>query len=280
MSPEVISQIKDVAVAKPRRRTPPWIKNFGRNEHLRRAVSFLTAMYIRLVYATGRWTHLGEEHPGAFWQENKPFLLAFWHGRILMMPLCWRSEMKMNVLISNHRDGEIIAHAIGQLGMGNIRGSSSKKGADKANDKGGARALRAMVKAIKNGEAVGISPDGPSGPMMRAGDGICTTARLAGVPIIPATFAARHRKVMKSWDRFVVALPFTRGVMMFGEPIFIDRKATPDELEISRARVEQALIDLTREADLVVGAEPVLPPELLTPADSATAPAPEPTVEG
>ena len=276
MSQEMMSETKDVAVSKPRRRTPPWIKNFGRNEHLRRIVSFLTAMYIRLVYATGRWTHLGEEHPGTFWREGKPFLLAFWHGRILMMPLCWRSEMKMNVLISNHRDGEIIAHAIGQLGMGNIRGSSSKKGDDKANDKGGARALRAMVKAIKNGEAVGISPDGPSGPMMRASDGICTTARLAGVPIIPATFAARRRKVMKSWDRFVVALPFTKGVMMFGEPIHIDRKASPEEMEVARARVEQALIDLTREADLVVGAEPLLPPELLAPAG----PAPKTTVEG
>lgn len=255
-----------------KRRTPPWIKNFGRNEHLRRMASFITAMYIRIVYMTGRWTHLGEEHPSAFWQEDKPFLLAFWHGRLLMMPLCWRTNMKMNVLISNHRDGEIIAHAIGQLGMGNIRGSSSKKNGDK----GGARALRAMVKAIRDGEAVGISPDGPSGPMMRASNGVCTTARLAGVPIIPATFAARRRKVMKSWDRFVIALPFTRGVMMFGAPIHIDRKASPEEMEVARARVEQALIDLTREADLVVGAEPVLPPELLAPADLAA----ETIVEG
>lgn len=257
MNPETLAPSNQIKIKKRRRRTPPWIKAFGRNIVLRRTISFLTALYIRVVYKTGRWTHLGEEHPAAFWREDKPFLLAFWHGRILMMPICWRSKMKMNVLISNHRDGEIIAHAIGQLGMGNIRGSASKGGGDK----GGARALRAMVKAIKAGEAVGISPDGPSGPMMRASDGICTTARLAGVPIIPATFAARRRKVMKSWDRFVLALPFSKGVMMFGEPIYIDRKASPEEMELARARVEQALIDLTREADLVVGAEPILPPQ-------------------
>lgn len=277
MTPETLAPQRSAKRAKPRRRTPPWIKNLGRNRQLRRTVSFLTAMYIRLVYMTGRWDHLGEEHPSAYWKDDKPFLLAFWHGRLLMMPLCWRTDMKMNVLISSHRDGEIIAFAIGRLGMGTIRGSSSKKGGDK----GGARALRAMVKAIRQGEAVGIAPDGPSGPMMRASDGICTTARLAGVPIIPATFAARRRKVMKSWDRFVVPLPFSKGVFMFSEPIHIDRKASPEDMEVARAQVEQALIDLTREADLVVGAEPVLPPELLSPELPAPAePSPEATVEG
>ena len=241
---------------KPRRRTPQWIKAFGRNDQLRSVISWLTALYIRFVYFTGRWTILGEEYPRALWQEGKPFLVAYWHGRILMMPHAWRTDMPMNQLISKHRDGAIIADAVAHLGLGTVRGSSSKDG-----NKGGARALRAMVKAVRAGQSVGITPDGPSGPFMRASEGVCATARLAGVPILPATYAARSRKVMKSWDRFVVALPFTRGVIMWGEPIFIDNKASPEELDLGRARVEQAMIDLTREADLIVGADPILPPE-------------------
>ena len=244
------------AQRKPRRRTPQWIKTFGRNDRLRSMVSWLTALYIRFVYFTGRWTIVGEEHPRALWQDGKPFLVAFWHGRILMMPQAWRTTMPVKLLISKHRDGAIIADAIAHLGLDTVRGSSSKDG-----NKGGARALRAMVKAVKAGQSVGITPDGPSGPFMRASDGVCATARLAGVPILPATYAARSRKVMKSWDRFIVALPFTKGVIMWGEPIFIDAKASPEDLELARDRVEQAMIDLTREADLLVGAKPILPPE-------------------
>ncbi len=245
-----------LAEQKTRRRTPHWIKALGHNDRLRRIISRTAALYIRFVYFTGRWTILGEEYPRALWQEDKPFLVAYWHGRILMMPHAWRTNMPMNLLISNHRDGAIIADTVAHLGLGTIRGSSSKDG-----NKGGARALRTMVKAVRAGQALGITPDGPSGPLMRASDGVCATARLAGVPILPATYAARRRKVMKSWDRFVVALPFTKGVIMWGEPIYIDKRATADELEEGRARVEQAMIDLTREADLMVGAEPILPSE-------------------
>lgn len=239
-----------------RRRTPQWVKAFGRNDRLRSVVSWLTAIYIRLVYFTGRWTILGEEHPRALWEDGKPFLVAYWHGRILMMPHAWRTDMPMNLLISKHRDGAIIADAVAHLGLGTVRGSSSKD-----SDKGGARALRAMVKAVKAGQSIGITPDGPSGPFMRASEGVCATARLAGVPILPATYAARRRKVMKSWDRFIIALPFTRGVIIWGEPIHVDSKASSEDLDLVRARLEQAMIDLTREADLIVGAEPVLPPD-------------------
>jgi len=244
------------ATKKKKRRTPAWIKAFGRDDRLRKVVCWLTAAYIKFVYFSGRWTHIGQEHAQEQWDKGEPFLLAFWHGRILMMPHCWRSDMPMNMLISNHRDGAIISDAIGHFGLGSVRGSSSKDG-----DKGGARALRTMVKAVRSGQAIGITPDGPAGPFMRASEGVCAAAKLAGVPIIPATFASRRRMVMKSWDRFVVALPFSRGVIMWGEPIRIERKADAADLETCRQQVEQSMIDLTREADLLVGASPVLPPD-------------------
>jgi lysophospholipid acyltransferase (LPLAT)-like uncharacterized protein len=244
---------------KKRRRTPQWIKSIGRNERLRNVASSVIAAYIWFVYFSGRWTVVGQEHPQGFWDKDEPIILGFWHGRILMMPKCWNTKMSMNVLISNHRDGEMIANAIGKFGIGTIRGSSSKNG-----NKGGAKALRAMVKATRAGEALGISPDGPSGPCMQVSEGICATARLAGAPILPITFSASRRKVMKSWDRFVIPMPFSRGIILWGEPIFVDKKADADALALYRDQVEQAIMDVTREADLLMGVDPVVPPEDLS----------------
>jgi lysophospholipid acyltransferase (LPLAT)-like uncharacterized protein len=165
--------------------------------------------------------------------------------------------MKLRMLISHHRDGAIIADTIGHFGLGTVRGSASKSGSEK--NKGGAAALRAMVKAVRAGDGVGITPDGPSGPYMRASDGVAVLAKLTGIPIIPATYSVSRRKIMKSWDRFCFAKPFGRGVIVWGEPILVDRKAPPEELEQKRIEIEESLNSLTREADLLVGVDPIEP---------------------
>ncbi len=217
------------------------------SDAVRRVLCWLGAQYIRFVYATGRWTVLRGDIPRAFWDRGEPFILCFWHGRLLMMPYCWNRRVDIHMLISQHRDGQIIARTVGHFGIRTIAGSSRR---------GGAGALRAMLKVLQAGECVGITPDGPRGPRMRASDGIVSVARLAGVPIVPATFAVDRRHVLGSWDRFVVAWPFARGVLAWGEPIHVTRDA---DVEAARARVEEALNVLTAEADALVGAAPVEP---------------------
>ena len=81
--------------------------------------------------------------------------VIFWHGRLLMMPHVWRAGVPMNMLISQHRDGRLIADTIAHFGLGSVAGSSSK---------GGAAAVRQIVKAIRAGEYAGVTPDGPRGP--------------------------------------------------------------------------------------------------------------------
>jgi len=215
-------------------------KRLGRSDRLRGFLCWLAALYIRLVHATGRWEVVGGDAPTAMWDQGKPFILAFWHGRILMMPKCWRRSAAIHMLISQHRDGQLIARSVAHFGIHWLAGSTTR---------GGSQALRAMLKALKAGECVGITPDGPKGPRMRASAGIVNVARLSGCPIIPATFAASRRSVLGSWDRFVVAKPFAKGVFVWGRPITVPRDADEAVLEACRLAVEDELNAITRAAD-------------------------------
>lgn len=226
------------------------LKSLLANEGLRRALCALGALYIRCVHATAQWRVVGGETPGAFWDAGKPFILAFWHGRLLMMPYCWRRGRKIEMLISEHRDGKLIAHTVAHFGIETVTGSSTR---------GGTAALRRMVSVLRAGGYVGITPDGPRGPRMRASEGIVAVAKLSGVPVIPATYAVARRKVLGSWDRFVLAWPFNRGVIVWGEPIEVARDADKEAIETARQSIETALNAITDEADRLVGQRTIEP---------------------
>ncbi len=225
-------------------------KRIGKSESLRGALCWLAAQYIRLVWASGRWSVTGDGPPRRLWDDGRPFILAFWHNRLLMMPRCWRRGVPIHMLISQHRDGQLIARTVAHFSIRTVAGSTTR---------GGAGALRAMLKALKAGECVGITPDGPKGPRQRASDGIVAVARMSGCPIIPVTYAVARRKLLRSWDRFVVPLPFTRGVIAWGEPIEVPRDGDEEE---ARRRIEAAMNALADAADAAVGAEPVPPAEV------------------
>jgi hypothetical protein len=224
-----------------------------RSDRLRRFVCWLVSLYIRLVWATSRWRVERGEIPRRLHEDRRPFILAFWHGRLLMMPMAWDRTRPIHMLISAHRDGRIIADAVKHFGIGSIAGSSRR---------GGSSALRQMVRRLKSGECVGITPDGPRGPATRASDGIVATARLAQVPIVPLAYAARRRRVLGTWDRFHLPSPFTSGVFVWGEPILVPGDAGEGALEGYRQLVEDRLNAIDAEAEVEVGnktAAPALP---------------------
>jgi lysophospholipid acyltransferase (LPLAT)-like uncharacterized protein len=225
-------------------------RRLTKSQTARDALPWIAARYIRFARATTRFAERGREVPESYWRAGKPFILAFWHGRMLMMAPIWPRHTAMHMLISQHRDGEYIARTMGFLGIGTVRGSSSK---------GGTAALRQMLKALQAGECVGITPDGPAGPRMRASSGIVAAARMSGVPVIPATFSVSRCRVLGSWDRFVLALPFTRGVYLWGQPIHVARDADEGAQEAARLAIEEALNALTAEADRMMGLAPVEP---------------------
>jgi len=229
------------------------IKAVLKSDTFRKAVCWIGSLYIRTVHSTGRWQVVRGEVPAHFWNSGKPFILCFWHGRLLMMPYCWDLSKTIHMLISEHRDGQLIARTVGHFGIKTAAGSSSR---------GGAKALRTMVKAIAAGEYVGITPDGPRGPRMRASDGIVHVARLSGVPVVPATYSSSRGRVLGSWDRFLVALPFGRGAIVWGKPITVPRNADETTIETYRLGIEEELNAITREADELVGRSPVEPAEI------------------
>lgn len=215
-----------------------------RSEASRRLLCWLIHLYIRLVHVSGRWTVEGAEIPRRLRAEGRPFILAFWHGRLLMIPMAWQRLAPMHMLISGHRDGRIIADAVRYFDIDSIAGSTTR---------GGSGALRTMMRFLKAGDCVGITPDGPNGPAMRASEGIVAAARIAAIPIVPITYATSRRRILGTWDRFHLPLPFARGIFLWGEPILVPAELDRAGVENWRARVEERMNALTAEADHRVG---------------------------
>jgi lysophospholipid acyltransferase (LPLAT)-like uncharacterized protein len=236
------------------------LKTVLRSGAVNTALCWLGAQYIRLVWATGKWRIIGGDIPAKYRNEGKSFIVAFWHGRLLMMPYAWESDRPFHMLISDHPDGRIISRTVGYFGISTMAGSTRR---------GGTRALRNLLGALAAGETVGITPDGPKGPRMRASRGVVDLARLSGVPVIPGTFGCRSRRVIDSWDRFVVAKPFAGGVILWGNPIEVARDASDEEVERARRQIEDELNRISAEADRLCGLAPVEPAEPAVPESAA-----------
>ena len=211
---------------------------------------WITARYIRLIKIFGRWSIEGTEIPEQLFAADKPFLVAFWHGRLLMMSEAWPYKKGFSMVVSQHRDGQLIARTISHLGFGSILGSTTK---------GGSTVTRAMLRALRDGQCVGLTPDGPQGPRMRVSHGIVQVARLAGVPIVPIAFSARPCRLINSWDRLMVPLPFCRGVIRWGSPIEVPVDVGDAGIRETAKLLEASLNQLVHDLDNSFGLDEVKP---------------------
>jgi lysophospholipid acyltransferase (LPLAT)-like uncharacterized protein len=211
----------------------------------------LAATLLRILYMTMRVEHRGVDVVEPFLRADKRYIQAFWHARLLPMAFC-RHGPRVNVMISQHRDGELIARTVSRLGMHVTRGSTTR---------GGAGALREAVRRLEAGFDLAVTPDGPRGPRHRVQAGVIEAARLSGAPIVPATFSARPARFLNSWDRFLLPYPFSRGLFLYGEPMTVPRDLDPATREALRKQLEDRLRDLTRQGDEEVGWGPGEAPE-------------------
>jgi len=101
-----------------------------------------------------------------------------------------------------------------------------------------------------------MTADLPPGPARKAGDGIVMLARLSGCPIVPVAATTRARVQLNNWDKFTINLPFSKGALVWGEPIYVPRDADPETLEDARRRVEDGLNAVSEEAERIVGRRP------------------------
>lgn len=236
-------------------------KTLGRTAVVQSLVAGLAAGLIALVRVTTRWESVNPSAAHDAWAGKSPVVVAFWHNRLAMMPYCWPSRRPFHMLISAHPDGRLIAKAVAHFGIGAVAGSSRR---------GGAEALRALVRLAREGHSIGITPDGPRGPRMRIREGALALARLSGAPIVPAAVSVRRRIVLNTWDRLIVALPFSRGAMVWGNPIHVPRDADDAATARLQDELERELNRVTAEADRLAGHVP-MEPAVLAPDEGVNA---------
>ncbi len=170
---------------------------------------------------------------------DEPRIYLFWHEYILV-PLYLRGHCDLVMLLSKHRDAEILSRVAHHMGFGCIRGSSNK---------GATAALLKMQSRGKNSH-ITITPDGPRGPRRQMAQGAIFLATKTGMPIVPMGFGMSYPKRAKSWDQFAMPLPFSRVRCVIGPKIHVPSNLSRDGMEAERLRVEKVMNDLTLEAEL------------------------------
>jgi len=198
----------------------------------------LIALGIRLLLRT---LDLRRDERGVapLWDADTPTIYAVWHGRMLLLARLygWR---RARVLTSRSRDGELVARVVERFGLETVRGSSSRAGAE---------GLRALARSLRDGRDAVVVPDGPRGPRETVKPGLIALAKLSGAPIVPIAVAASREWRLRSWDEFRIPKPFSRCVVLFGEPIRVARQADRAVEEAARKDVEAALHALSWRAD-------------------------------
>ncbi|MEO1407309.1 MAG: lysophospholipid acyltransferase family protein [Pseudomonadota bacterium] len=194
--------------------------------------------YMALCNRTIRWQVEGDEEALKTWLAYPNIIVAAWHSTILLLPSGWnriiqkwpQQKTRSAMLISLSKDGEAVAKAIKHLGLEAVRGSSTHK--KKKRDKGGVQALNEAFKILKNGGGICITPDGPRGPAEVAQNGPIIMAQRSQAPILPYAIVSAPRKRLGTWDGFRIPYPFTRGALVFGEPVIPDAQKDREALRI------------------------------------------------
>lgn len=173
-----------------------------------RGLLLVGRVFLQMLGRTWRIRVVNGEYLADLRRTGRPFIFSLWHGQLL--PLLWHHRRQgVKVLISEHRDGELIARTAESLGYGLIRGSSTR-GAD--------RALISLVRELQAGNEVAITPDGPRGPPTTFAPGALVAAQRSGSFILPVAASADRAWRLRSWDRFMIPKPFARVTVAYATP--------------------------------------------------------------
>jgi hypothetical protein len=207
---------------------------------LDRIVCCVAPWLLRALHCSFRYRIDGEEQVEALLRQGRPVVVATWHGRILL-GAGFMCRFEPLVMVSQSRDGELIARTIERLGCRTVRGSSSR---------GGREALLELIRNLEPGRLAVHVVDGPRGPAGEIKPGLIRLAQRTGAPIVPIYGAASHRWQARSWDRMQVPLPFARVHVRYGRPVEVPPELSPgaeqqlrhdleEDFRIGQARVEQ-----------------------------------------
>src|SRR5688572_13139986 len=203
---------------------------------------YVGLFFIRILSATYRVRIIGVEHEQTILDAGGGMIYASWHQRFFAGITLFARRKPIAIMISQSRDGALIARIVGLLGWHPVRGSSSR---------GGKTALEELKQLAGGGYHIGHIVDGPKGPPGIVKAGLLTMAQFTGLPIIPTITSAQRKWVFKSWDRFMIPKAFSRVIISFGKGIVIPATLEREEFEAQRVLVEARLRELYNETDRI-----------------------------
>lgn len=178
-------------------------------------IGTLVNLYVKFCMLTTRWHVKGQDTLDKSVQYPDGLIIVFWHANLLLSPGVWPTKKRLIYgLVSKSKDGDLIVAAMRRMGFAAVRGSSVKPTA-KDKDKGGSQALRDMVRLLRDKHVVAIPPDGPRGPACVIGDGPSLLSRISNAPVMVANMSVKPAIRLKTWDRFLIPLPFAKGVVVY-----------------------------------------------------------------
>jgi lysophospholipid acyltransferase (LPLAT)-like uncharacterized protein len=200
-------------------------------------LTIIGELYIRLLGWSTRYKIIDEKN-----MPDSSYIYAFWHSRLMFLVYSHRGRA-INVLISKSRDGQVISNIVNKFGFRAIRGST---------DRAGSRSAIEMIKCLKKNNSVcAVTPDGPKGPRYKVKDGLAVIAQKTGYPIVPMAYSVKKKKILSTWDKFLLPLPFNKGVVLHGSPIYVNQS---EKIQEANQKISWALELLTRRADKIASA--------------------------
>ena len=201
-------------------------------------LALIAFIYIVFVKITSNIKYENIDSPKKYWQDKKPFILAFWHGQLMTFSYTWKINKKLNILASSHSDGRFGASIAKYFKLNNIPISSD----------GNNLSLRPIFKILNSNNYIAITPDGPRGPKEKVSEGIIKIAKISKVPIIPVGFGSSKNFCLKSWDSFLITLPFSKCRIVWGDSITIPENLEDQEIATYKKIIEEKINECVKKA--------------------------------
>ena len=224
-------------------------KRIADSPRFNRTIEGLFAAYVRFAYRTSRWQRSGFEEMDACVKRGEPVIFVLWHQRLIMAPYLFDTSLgRICALTSAARAGRLAGQILVRLGFETIPMSSHKRHVALS---------REVLRRTKEGCSIGIAADGPRGPARISSGVPITWARMTGCRVFTVAFAEKKVLKLPTWDKQMLPLPFSRGVLICQEwQETVPKKPTDDEAEALRQSLEQALDQITDKADQAAGRAP------------------------
>ncbi len=214
-----------------------------KNERRAKVLGWIGYLVSKFIVLTLRIRYKNFERVDEIVKTYNGAILVAWHGRTMIAANVFRDRGYW-ALISLSKDGEAQNHVFQRLGYNTVRGSTGR---------GGVKAALVLAKKINEGGVLAFTPDGPRGPTHKVQEGTIFFAQRSGRPIIPLGISANPRKLLKSWDSYMIPRPFAKAAFVVGDPIFVSSTATDEEKSTIATQIELALNACEQDAEKMVG---------------------------